>query len=90
MDVDVETYIPARGLKKLGDNDYFNVILVKDSKILANNLWQNKPDADNNFVNLGCEYSDAPQSKDAIAKFIERGTFYFYGGFVAISKPDIK
>ena len=91
FNVEQEKWSPKNNAPKvLAEIDYFNVILIKDSKVLVNNLWKNKSDADNNFVNLGVEYSDVPMNKVSISKFIERGTFYFSGGFVVISKPNIK
>jgi len=89
--VDVETYIPnLAGAKKLGEIEYFNVILVSHNKIIQNNLFTNQDAAINNFVNLVCEYANAAISKEEAKKFIQFKFYRFLEGSVTISRPNIQ
>lgn len=87
--VDVEPYIPTLNKKKVDDIEHYLVILVSHHKVLQANLFNNLGRAENNFVNLVCEYAGQGISKEDANKFVKYKFYRFPEGSVTINRPNI-
>ncbi len=93
FDTETERYTPnMKPYKFVGEQDYYNVILVVSGGIKQNNLFTDSNLAINNFVNLVCEHADEDthMTREIASGFVKCGGFSFNNGFVAFSKPNIK
>jgi hypothetical protein len=89
MDTDVEIFEP-RQLKKTDSHAFFNVILIQNGKILINNLFKDNGDAENNFINLACEYAEIGINREEARQFLKNRYFYILNGFIEINEPKVK
>ena len=57
MEIDTEIYEPQEN-KQLESEKFYNVIVVKNNRVIINNLHREFKIATNNFINLIREFSE--------------------------------